>query len=345
MLAQKRNSGFDFMKIFAIFFVIYTHVGYNCNTVFAPVSFTSPTYWISCILGVFCRVAVPLFFMVSGALLLNKTETLKVIFTKRILRFAVVLVVISAVTYMLLWNKHSIPGFVTALYSFKTAPSMWYLYSYIELLLLLPFLRKLAQAMTAKDYLYYFILQVVFVSLLPAFETVTGFPPVNLTIVLTVKNVFYFMMGHFFVNVAKDTFYSKKNLLLINGAGILCVLAACVYVTLFFTENGNIMDDETPLFTFIAIPTFAVFFDIKYIFDRITVNKATTVLLKEIGTASFGVYLIQGLCINYTGFVSDFLSSHLPSVVSGLVYTLAIMLACTIVIIPIRKIPFINKFI
>lgn len=341
---QHRKVSLDFLRIFAIFFVIYTHIGYNCETMFAPAS-SSLYYWISCVLGVFCRVAVPIFFMISGGLLLNKKEPYAIIFKKRVLRFGIVLVVFSALIYLLQWNNHSIPGFVTALYSFKAAPSLWYLYSYIELLLLLPLLRKLAQAMTAKDYLYYFILQIVFVTLLPVFETVTGFPPINLSIVITVNNIFYFMMGHFFVNIADKTFYSKKNLLLINTAGLIFIAGACLYLTKFFTQNGNVTTDETPLFTFIAVPTFAVFFDVKYVFDRINVKKLPSKILQEAGTASFGVYLIQGIFIKHTEFISDFFCMYFPPVISGLVYTLIVMFVCTVIIIPIRKIPLINKLI
>ena len=343
---QQRKISLDIMKIFAIFWVIYTHIGFDCNEMFAPESSTV-NYVISCLLGIFCRVAVPIFFMASGALLLNKNESYKVIFKKRVFRFAVVLFVISAVVYLVQWNNHSIMGFFSALYTYKAAPSLWYLYSFLELLLLLPFLRKIAQAMSKKDYLYYFILQVLFVTIFPTFETATGIPGINLTIVLTTRNIFYFMMGHFFMNVADKSFYSKKNLLILNIGAVLFIAACFVYLSVFYTKGGVVTseDIDVPLFAFISVPTFAVFFDIKYIFDRITVKERTAKVLKGISTATFGVYLIQGMFINYTQPIAEYLSSALPAVVSGLVYTIFVTVACTLIIIPIRNLPLIKKFI
>lgn len=343
---KQRKLSLDVLKIFAIFWVIYTHVGYNCTDVFAPTS-SSVNYGISAILGIFCRVAVPIFFMCSGALLLNRTESYKELFKKRIFRFAVVLVVISAIIYLVQWNHHSVLGFASALYSYKAAPSLWYLYSFFELLLLLPFLRKIAQAMSKKDYLFLFVLQVLFVTVFPAFETVTGLPEINLSIVLVTRNIFYFLMGHFFINVADETFYCKRNLILINIGAVLFTAAAFVYLTLFYTKNGAVISEniDVPLFAFISVPTFAVFFDAKYIFDRISLKETGSKIITEISSATFGVYLTQGIMITSTKPVADALASALPPVVSGLVYSLMIMGACTIIIIPIRKIPVINRFI
>lgn len=341
---EKRCLSLDALRIFAIFFVIYTHIGYNCKTMFAPTD--SPIlYTLSVFWGLFCRVAVPIFFMISGALLLQKNENYKTIFKKRLLRFAIVLFIISAVTYFTQWKNHSVLGFASALYSYTAAPSLWYLYSYIELLLLLPFLRKLAQSMTKKDYLYYFILQFVFVTVFPTFEAVTGLSSINILIVLTTNNIFYFMMGHFFVNVAEDSFYCKKNLLIFNIAGLSFLIFGFAYLFFVHTQNGIVTADDESLFAFISVPTFAVFFDFKYIFDRIAVKEKSAKIVQEIGTASFGVYLIQGIFITQTQPIADFLSIYLSPVISGLLYSLIVLLSCTLIIFPLRKLPLLNKLI
>lgn len=343
---QQRKTYLDILRIFAIFFVIYTHVGYNCDTIFSSLS-TPITYAFSSFLGIFCRVAVPLFFMISGGLLLKKNETIGKLFKNRILRFGIVLVLFSAIIYMVQWNNHSIMGFVGTLYGDKVVPSYWYLYSYIELLLLLPLLRKLAQNMKKQDFLYYFILQFVFTSILPVVETAIGLSSINIQLVLLTKNIFYFMMGHFFINVAKDKFYSKRNLMLINLAGLVCVIAGCLYITIFYTENGSVTDAniDVPLFAFTSVPTFAIFFDCRYFFGNKTFKNRTSKILEEIGSATFGVYLLHSILIKYTTVISDALVAWLPPCVSGLVYSLFVMVVCTAVIIPLRKLPLLKKLI
>ena len=57
-------------------------------------------YWVYMFFSVFCKISVPLFFMIAGALLLKKDMDLKEIWSKKISRILAALVIFTAVTYI-----------------------------------------------------------------------------------------------------------------------------------------------------------------------------------------------------------------------------------------------------
>ena len=81
---EKRNKVYlDFIRIIAIFLVVVNHTGAfrfpDCP------GWLNIGYWCQMIWNDIVKMAVPMFFMVSGALLLPKEETIVELFKKRIL--------------------------------------------------------------------------------------------------------------------------------------------------------------------------------------------------------------------------------------------------------------------
>jgi surface polysaccharide O-acyltransferase-like enzyme len=78
--------------------VVFNHTGNNGYKMYLDVM-DQPMH--SLILGysAFIKIAVPLFFMASGALLLKCEEPYSKILLKRVLRFVIVLVVVSFIFY------------------------------------------------------------------------------------------------------------------------------------------------------------------------------------------------------------------------------------------------------
>lgn len=89
---RERDYGIDLIKVFAIIGVVMIHTcttGYSGNSI---LSFD----WISSIFwGSVSRASVPLFFMCSGALLLDPSRelTLRKLYTKNVLRIVVSMLV------------------------------------------------------------------------------------------------------------------------------------------------------------------------------------------------------------------------------------------------------------
>ena len=98
----------DFLRIVAIFMVVYLHTGKYGVQVYAY-----STSAIERALGYFfaiitSEVPVPLFFMISGALLLEKEESLSQLFQKRILKILFILLFFCYVPIQKLYRSLSI---------------------------------------------------------------------------------------------------------------------------------------------------------------------------------------------------------------------------------------------
>ena len=73
MLARKCLD-IELMRILAAFFVIFNHTGTTAFFLFPFYDVHTVSYWGCLFLSVFCKFSVPLFFMISGALLLDREE-------------------------------------------------------------------------------------------------------------------------------------------------------------------------------------------------------------------------------------------------------------------------------
>ena len=136
------------LRIIAVVMVVLNHSDLyytyytNTDSVF--------TFSVSLLLSCIGRINVPLFMMITGALLIPKAESWSVIFKKRISRMLVVLVAFSALMYGLqcfAWNQDtfSAMAFVEKLLKNEIQTSYWYLYEYIGILMMLPFLGAIAR--------------------------------------------------------------------------------------------------------------------------------------------------------------------------------------------------------
>lgn len=173
---SERNISFDLIRILAIFLVMYNHR--ETYIFYHHVPHMGLRYILSMCGAAFCKCGPPLFFMVSGALILHKKESFRRIFQHRILRILIVMVILSILIVALIPDSDS---FLKTFFSGLN----WYLYAYIGYLLMLPFLRILVNHMTRKDMRLFFILTAIAYSvsgiLIPfrgVEEAFTGFLPI-----------------------------------------------------------------------------------------------------------------------------------------------------------------------
>ena len=73
-LKSKRKTYIDFLRIVAIYMVLFNHSGKNGMMLFT-ISRQSPFYPFYLFNSIFIKIAVPLFLMISGTLLLGKNES------------------------------------------------------------------------------------------------------------------------------------------------------------------------------------------------------------------------------------------------------------------------------
>ena len=150
---RKRLLSLDLLRIFAILLVIFNHTnerGFYRVLTDDPGTFL---YWFNLFFSVACKVAVPLFFMISGALLLKKDESIGATY-KRGIRIVIDHVLFSLLFYEVQAWQTGIP---LTLKAFLTGtvhtnfPHLWYLYTYIGFLLVVPVLRGFVRGLTERE--------------------------------------------------------------------------------------------------------------------------------------------------------------------------------------------------
>ena len=128
-MEEKRRYHIDILRLLACFAVIINHFDPGFLA-FNTQPEGSLSYWCLLFLSVFCKFAVPLFFMISGALLLRKTESINQIITKRTSKVLLSLITTSVFYYF--FEKYVIARddyAVSMVYTNEAEYHLWYLYA------------------------------------------------------------------------------------------------------------------------------------------------------------------------------------------------------------------------
>lgn len=201
MHRENRIEYIDLLRIIACFLVIVNHTN---SAIFLNSTPHNSLWWYSVGIFFLSRIAVPIFIMITGATILSREENYKKTL-KRVVRAIVVLILFSLIYYCrkaLKSDSFSLQNFLAQIYNKPITNAYWYMYLYIALLLMIPFVQKMVKNMKKIDLLIYF-----FVSLLvngvwpillhyqPAFAFNTNF-----YMPLFESYICYLMLGYYFTN-------------------------------------------------------------------------------------------------------------------------------------------------
>lgn len=302
-----RKQYIDIIRLFAIVLVIYNHLpAFNVYT-----NTTGSIRFLSCAVSSFVGIDVPLFFMISGAMMLKKDYSYKEIL-KKVMRFILVVFIFELAIYLAYSLKHLfyeadyIPNakdFIHGLIenSIEQTHSYWFLYAYICMLLMLPFLRKIATLITGRDIIALLILRFLALSFIPYTNAVLGhISGSSITVspelhapLASVKLLFFPLIGYYIDNIDIKKI-SKKHV----AIGILIILV-CVNISTIFTvqygKNYGFATDIKQLFILDYINAPIVFIIIKKFVSHAKENSKLVNFLAFIGTLTFGVYLFDPL--------------------------------------------------
>lgn len=331
---KKANKRIDFqiMRLIAIMFVIINHTATN-EYVSADIYASGKSYYVYLFLAVLARVAVPIFFMISGALLVKKQETLEVVLRKRVLKYALIIVGFSIVQFV----YHAVMGYVTLskadivswlknMYNDSVIVPYWFLYAYLALMLMLPLLRKLIQNLDKKEFKYIIVLHLVLFGVLQVAEFFLGIDRINLDIPFACNtSIFYFMLGYYADNYIDIT---KKKIIFLGAASLLSV----IFMTFMVGTKTSLNGFNSCL---IVIPAFTSFIITKKLFAE-RQSSATVYKIKCIiniaGNAVFGVYLLEAIFDMITFDVYFIALKFVPPILAWLVWVFADVLVGLVVV-------------
>lgn len=299
MSSLKRNTGFDIIRTIAIFMVvaIHSHV--------APLAANqgSAMWYVVMSLQVICLVAVPLFFMVSGALLLSgeKETDIGTLYKKRIPKQAIPFIVWSLIYVVVRIVMGKIPLSVSAFTSLLYEPAyyqFWFMYTLLAIYLLLPVLQTLLKNCDKKKTEYILILWAVFSVVLPTLSRfVKGFDiSEHVDLILCEGYIGYFILGYYLNKYKIDVKKSTAVLMWVLGTVATIVCAIIEYVStnkLNLSYEGFVYQAYMVPGTVVSATGMFLFLcNLKYKFSEKS-KKAVT----KIAELSVGVYYIHMLVL------------------------------------------------
>ena len=300
---------FEVMRVIAVGLVIFNHIdGYTLYQVSS-----GSAQWFYMFLTMITRINVPLFFMISGALLLRKQEEFPLVLKKRVLRFLLLLIVFGGAAfchYKIIACmrgteydfslKHFVGGLLSG--DLDGLHSYWYLYAYLGILLTLPFMQRIARGMKKEDFWLLIGLHFIFTSAVPIFNIFfveAGIGSLNISgsfsvPFATAKQFFYPLIGYYleyYVDVTKLKKMHVFGLLATAFTGIL-LSSVCTYWE--GSSIGTYTQNYVQLFDYVtAIVAFLV---IKYmvlcVFPGLAEGKAARVI-SYVGSLTLGIYLLD----------------------------------------------------
>ncbi|MBM6831326.1 acyltransferase [Faecalicoccus acidiformans] len=286
---------------------------------------------------------VPCFVMITGALLLDKNKELSIekVLKKYVLRIleALLFCCVIFIIYDTVVHKEPIGLclIVEMIFDFFLGNSwshLWYLYLLIGIYLLLPIYKVITSNASDKLIKYLLFIYFVFLSLIPMLEVFR----IHIAFYITVSSIYPFYL--FFGYALHHEIISLKRYqsLLMFILSSLCI----ILLTILNQENMNL--DFEPLLNnyssiFVVIQSIGIF----SLVDNIKWKKSAWV--KKIDVLTFGVYLVHMIFIRsilkYMS-INPFL--NIP-VLNITILVIMIFILSLLVVMALKKVPIINKFI
>ncbi|WP_454763391.1 acyltransferase [Cupriavidus campinensis] len=156
----------DLLRVTACFMVVLLHISALNIHEFGP------KWWAANLWDSLSRASVPLFFMISGATLLPKSETVSVFLRKRASRILVPLLLWSSFyLWWLQYNGVDTGNWLVAIIGGPTMYHLWYFYAIIGIYMFVPVMRKFYQGSTTGEKLWFLSVWFVVASVFPLAKT------------------------------------------------------------------------------------------------------------------------------------------------------------------------------
>ena len=293
----------DFIRFIGAFLVVLAHIQ---NWGAAPKWAHDFYYTIS-------RIGVPLFFLISGYLLLSRQEDLWTFFRKRATR-----IIIPFLVWSIIYDVQNSQAFAESGVTFEGILKMfirilrgpreghlWFFYSLIGLYLITPILRIFVSKARNSEILYYIALWFL---AMPLLFIVEAFTPIKngFEIYYTGGYVGYFLLGYYLGRL------ETKPPLLWSALGLFITGLIFTFAVFYFNlppQKNELVFRSYPSLNIILM-SLGAFILIKAVGEKISPQLAR--LSHTAGKASFGIYLIHpiifvwmALAWNALGFQTD----------------------------------------
>jgi surface polysaccharide O-acyltransferase-like enzyme len=295
----------DLIRVVAIYLVVMIHVSGQLTNAWGKIPVDQ--WVIADIYGAVARISVPLFFMISGYLLLPRSESLRIFFTKRMVKILIPFVVWSLI--YLFWfcgdyaNKCT-ANLVSQLLLVKgTYYHLWFLYTLISIYLILPVLHLMFRPGTDKKILWYLIgLWLVFQPILTIAKQAWNFN-INISPPLATGFLCFFVLGSLLgeMPLSRPIVFSAATLWII---GTFATVEGTYLLTLSSGVYNGVFYDFVSMNVIIA--SVGAFILLRRIAEAgVFTSPRVQAVTRSLASASFGIYLVHIL-------VMEILNDRIP---------------------------------
>ena len=345
-MVTQRKDYLDYLRGLATIAVIVIHVSsQNLYGYYGSISWLIFTVYD----GV-CRVAVPLFFMISGCLFLDKKreKPIKSLYTVTIKRLVIFLLFWSLIYKMIYvpFEGTSLKKIGLALSEIlmgNTQVHLWYIYAIIGLYIISPVLKVFVNNATQKQLLYAIACCFIFGSI---HTFVVEFPSLSFLANhlskikedMEVGYIGYFLLGYYLDNYE----IKKKHRILLYFTGAVGLALSIVMVMWDCMTHYAAMERfwvyTMPGIYFAAVAVFVFF---KYTNCKI---KIVDSFLKKVAKYSLGIYGCHMIFIIYLWMIG-FTTFSFHALISVPVISLVVFVFSVVTSFLIQKIPLVGKYL
>lgn len=349
--AKERIVWLDLARIFAILGVIMIHVSaqnfYTCSV-------DSKRFVLFALLDSMSRFSVPVFIMISGALILDRekkkdTTTTNIIKSslKRVKRIAITFCIWSVLYYI--WSVKSSDVTVnmkTFGGSFiKGYYHMWFLFMIVGLYLLTPLFVEIIKDKKLTE--YYLVISVILCVVLPSLQLIVGdYIAQKIEYVLSNCSVlagssFYYILGYY-LRKFND---KNKHTNIILCLGFLGTAATAAFTVLYSQRINEQMTDFLGYCTLgVVLQSAAVFVFFR---DKISKKKTSSksiALITKMSKYTFGTYLVHIFILEALDYYFNFNTVMCNPALAVILVFLATTLISFIISALLNQIPLVKKY-
>lgn len=339
----------ELLRIIACFCVLINHTNSHIFLAAQPGSLT----WFASVTYFYCsKVAVPLFLMVSGVTLLPRRYTLRQTLS-RTLRYAVILAAF-ALLYLYpgmlaaggflpalkVWVSGVIHGPVTNAY--------WYLYLYIGVLLMLPFLQLLAANMTRTHYRYLLIVCFCILNTLPILAHFTGLNlsfSADLALPLFTGSIGALFLGSYLERYSTVTGRKALWAALIFAVCTAFNVGMTYYEALRVESGASYLFLDNRYFITIMLPSACLFVLVRYLCSHHAFGPTLSRAIRALGRCTLGIYLLSDFFILRLRPMFTALCGVMHPMFAVVIFEVAVFLCALAVTAALRLIPGVKKLI
>ena len=328
---KERETRFDILRITSMFLVIVIHVA-NCYCRNIH-NISKISFLIAEVFNILARVSVPVFFMISGALLGKSKFDFKK-YIKRISRFIIVIILWDLIYY--LWET-KVMGITygksfTYLLHDPFRKHLWFLYTITYIYIFQPLVSLILNKVKWKGHI---ILTLLWIGACMLLTLKLGH--VAKYILKQTCYVGYFILGSIIYEYTKERKWKKFNIIFITLFAISNVINIIMSYTTSIAHNINYKAYMAYTCPLIMISSISIF-----ILVMNNYNRPNNKFILKTAEVSFGIYLVHGIFLDITKTLFNY--NNIPSIIGIPLFAITIFILSFFVVLILKKIPILNKY-